>query len=411
MSGQRPPLLRVIGPGLLVAATGVGAGDLASGAFAGSLLGPAVLWAVWVGALLKFVLSEGLARWQLLSGQTLLEGALLRTARPARWIFLAYLLPWSYVVGGALVGACGVTAAALLPLSGEPLQDKILWGVAHALLGLLLVRRGGFRLFERLMGIAVGLMFVSVVVTAARLGVDGEEVLRGLLVPRVPEADGRGLTWTLALLGGVGGTLTLLCYGYWIREEGRTGADQVGLCRLDLAVGFSVTALFGVGMVLIGSRVPAEGSGSGLMVDLAAELERELGAPARWAFLVGAWAAVFTSLVGVWQAVPYLFADFWRLRRARLGEELAPVDTAGRPYRLFQLALATIPLLGLWTSFREAQKLYAVTGAFFLPGLAAILLVLGRRRFLGGANRPWTVALLVATLLFFLWAGLQRLSG
>ena len=42
-----------LGPGLLVAATGVGAGDLATAAFTGSHLGPAVLWAVLVGAALK----------------------------------------------------------------------------------------------------------------------------------------------------------------------------------------------------------------------------------------------------------------------------------------------------------------------------------------------------------------------
>ena len=55
-------LLLIIGPGLLVAATGVGAGDLATGAFTGNQLGVAVLWAVVLGAVLKFVVNEGLAR-------------------------------------------------------------------------------------------------------------------------------------------------------------------------------------------------------------------------------------------------------------------------------------------------------------------------------------------------------------
>ena len=43
-------LLAVIGPGILVAATGIGAGDLATSAFAGSALGLTVLWAVVLGA-------------------------------------------------------------------------------------------------------------------------------------------------------------------------------------------------------------------------------------------------------------------------------------------------------------------------------------------------------------------------
>jgi Mn2+/Fe2+ NRAMP family transporter len=404
--------LRILGPGLLVAATGVGAGDLATGAFSGSALGPAVLWAVLVGAFLKYVLSEGLARWQLSSGETLLEGALLRTPRRLRWLFLIYLLPWSWFVGSALVGACGVTAQALLPIADDPLRGKVIWGVVHSALGLLLVRRGGFRLFERMMGVAVGVMFVTVVWTAVALGFDGGEVLRGLLVPSLPDAGGEGLDWTVALIGGVGGTLTLLCYGYWIREEGRTSAAELGLCRIDLAVGFSVTALFGVAMVLIGSRVETSGRGSGLIVSLASQLEGELGSTARWAFLLGAWGAVFSSLVGVWQAVPYIFADFWRLRRASSTDPLPSVDTSAPPYRLYQLGLAAIPLLGLGGGFKQAQKAYAVVGAGFLPILALVLLILNRRWLIGAqhANRPLTVVALLATLVFFFLAGVHGLK-
>ena len=45
MASGRAALLRLIGPGVLVAATGVGAGDLATASIAGSKLGPAILWA------------------------------------------------------------------------------------------------------------------------------------------------------------------------------------------------------------------------------------------------------------------------------------------------------------------------------------------------------------------------------
>ena len=46
-----------LGPGLLLAATGVGGGDLATGTIVGSLLGTAILWAVVVGAIIKFVVT------------------------------------------------------------------------------------------------------------------------------------------------------------------------------------------------------------------------------------------------------------------------------------------------------------------------------------------------------------------
>ena len=50
-------------------------------------------------------------------------------------------------------------------------------------------------------------------------------------------------------------------------------------------------------------------------------LGERLGIAARWTFLIGAWGAIFSSLLGVWQSVPYLFAD--TLSEATLKEALA----------------------------------------------------------------------------------------
>ena len=102
--------LVIILPGLLVAATGVGTGEIATGSFAGSLLGNAILWAVLVGALLKYVITEGLARWQLATGTTILEGAAEKLGRTAILVFLPYLLLWTFFTASALMSACGRAA-------------------------------------------------------------------------------------------------------------------------------------------------------------------------------------------------------------------------------------------------------------------------------------------------------------
>jgi hypothetical protein len=164
-----------------------------------------------------------------------------------------------------------------------------------------------------------------------------------------------------------------------------------------------MTILFGLAMVIIGSTLDIEGRGAGLLVLLADRLQEPLGITGRWFFLVGAFSAVFSSLLGVWQAVPYLFADVWNLFLRRNGR-VTPGDlTRSKPYRCYLFFLATVPMLGLWMSFKEVQKLYAVIGALFIPLLALVLLVLnGRRAWVGEhRNRPVTVALLAATLLFF----------
>ncbi len=412
-STSRPPLLKIIGPGLLVAATGVGAGDLATGAFTGSKLGLAVLWAVVVGAFFKFVLNEGLARWQLATGETLLEGVIRRLGRFVGIVFLIYLIAWSFFVGSALMSACGVTFHAMLPMF-DPSTDKIVYGIVHSVIAVGLVRWGGYRLFERVMSVCIGIMFVIVLATAVAIQPDWLAVLKGLTIPTIPQLDGEGLAWTVALMGGVGGTVTVLCYGYWIREENRSGEEVLTVCRIDLAIGYAMTALFGVGMVILGSTIETDGKGATLVVHLADRLEDVLGGvgpTARYAFLIGAWGAVGSSLLGVWQSVPYLFADVIRLLRAGENTEADPVRTDSATYRWFLYALATVPAIGLFWSFEQVQKIYAIVGAVFIPLLAVVLLFLNSpARWIGQRLRNsvvTTIVLALAIIAFAVAAGFE----
>ena len=391
-----------------MAATGIGAGDLATAGFAGSYLGTAILWAVVVGALLKYIITEGLARWQLATGTTLMEGVVTRIGKPAGWVFMAYLLLWSFFVGSALMSACGVTFHALLPVFENAAHGKVFFGVVASLAGAAMVLIGGYPLFARIMQLCIGLMFATVVVTAALQWPGTGDVMSELLIPSIPDVDG-GLAWTVALMGGVGGTVTVLCYGYWIREEGRTGEEHLPMCRLDLTAAYAVTALFGIAMVIIGSSVEIEGRGATLIVDLSNSLGGTTGPAGKWIFLAGAAGAVFSSLLGVWQAVPYLFADTWTLLRSdreETGEPRLPLTKDTIAYRGYLAAIALIPMAGLFFSFREIQKFYAIIGAWFIPMLVLVLLVLnGRGDWVGERfiNRPLTVAALVAVLLFFSW--------
>ncbi|MDF2376910.1 MAG: Nramp family divalent metal transporter [Verrucomicrobiales bacterium] len=415
-SGARLPLLAFIGPGLMLAATGVGAGDLAGGAFAGMNLGVAVLWAVVLGAVFKYVITEGLARWQLATETTLLEGAVLRLGPAIRWGFLVYLLLWSFVVGTALIGACGVATHALFPVFEEAPTAKIVFGMVHSLLGLALVWIGSFRFLERIMAVLVSIMIVVVLATGAFVGTDWGAVLRGLTVPQIPDHP-EGVAWTLALMGGVGGTLTVLCYGYWIREKHRSGPEDLRLCRWDIGISYFLMALFGIAMVILSDGLQLSGKGATLVVDLANRIGEQTHPSVEILFLAGAWAAVFSSLLGVWQAVPYLFADFRHLQsqhRSLSADQFTPyqVNTRGRAYRGYLLALALVPLLGLGYDFQIAQKAYSIFGALVMPMVALTLLLLnGREAWVGKSlrNRWWTSLALVIILGFFAWVGLPGL--
>lgn len=406
-------LLQIIGPGILVAATGVGAGDLAAASLTGSAVGLAVLWAVVVGALLKFVLNEGLTRWQLATGTTLLEGCAERLGRSVLRVFLVYLVVWSVLVAAALMSAAGVTAHAMFPLAGSSpeaaVTDKWIYGILHSLLAVALVKLGSYRLFEKSMAAMIAIMFVTVVSCAVAMRPPLVEVLKGLLLPTIPAG---GASWTIALIGGIGGTVTILCYGYWIREEGREGIDQLSICRIDLATGYVMTAIFGLSMVVIGNSLgPMEGGGARLMVQIAEHFQATFGTAgpiAKWALLIGAWGAVFSSMLGVWQSVPYLFADLWQLLNDSNRPD-AKIDTSSRPYQVYLYAIATVPILPLLAfNFQTMQKVYAVVGALFIPLLAVVLLKLnGRGDWVGEGNKNsiWTKLALVGALVLFAAAG------
>ena len=387
--------------GLLVAATGVGAGDLITASLAGSNLGLVILWAAVAGALLKWVLNEGIARWQMATSTTLLEGWVGHLGAVVHRFFFVYFIVWSYIVGGA----------GLLPLA-DPHTSKIIWGIVHSAVGLAIVWAGGFRAFEAVMSILAGLMVVTVLLTVILISPDWAGVIRGLTIPIVPR---QGAGWLLAVMGGVGGTVTLLCYSYWIREKGRAGKQGVKDCRFDLAVAYALTAFFGAAMVIIGSQVKIGGSGDTVALVLADQLAGALGPPGKYLFLLGFWGAVFTSLLGVWQGVPYMFADFLRLQRRGPESHTEPADLKATPaYRLYLLALAVLPLSLLWLKVQLVQYVYGIVGALFLPFVAVTLLLLNNRVRLVGREfkNGWiTNLLLVLTLAFFSYVGLGELTA
>jgi len=397
--------LAAIGPAILLTATSVGAGDILTGSLAGAEAGLAVLWAVPAGITLKWTLTEGIARWQMATGSTLLEGWIARLGGWIQWVFFPYLLLFTLVTSGMLASACGVAGAALIPL-GDLQTSRMLWAAAHSWTALALIWFGGYALLKRVLAVCVGAMFFTVVLTALLLTPDWTAVARGF-VPSLPAA---GTGWVISLIGAIGGTMALISYGYWIREEGRTGTEGLRACRSDLLLSYAVIGVFGVAVVIIGSRVQVRGQGTALALLLADQLALSLGPVGRRLFLIGFWAAVYSAMLGVWQSLPYLFTDFLSLRR---GAGAASDVERSRPYRMYLVAMATIPLLLVQWPVAKLQLAFGLTGAMLLPLLALTLLIMNNREaWVGRAFRAGLGlnCVLAAALLFFTLVGGREIA-
>ncbi len=404
---------KLAGPGLVVAATGIGSGDVVSATVGGARYGVVLLWAIAAGAFFKFVLQEGIARWQLATGKTAVEGWAEYLPAWVKWYFGIYLVIWTVSVSASLTNATGLGMANLT--NGAIPQS---WGaVAHSLIGGMVVLLGGYNSFEKLMKILVGIMGFSILFCAIFMLGQPLPALQGLLIPTIPEGSG---TYVLSLIGGVGGSITMLSYNYWMREENMRGSGFLSFVRGDIAIAYLFTAIFGGSIMLIANDaffVQGQALTNAQAVPKMAEaLGNVLGTFGRIAFSVGFWAAVFASLLGVWQSVPYLYADLFGIVTKMSPEQRQEaVKVTSTPYRLALLFITLVPLPFAFTGQPiQVVITYTIVSSLFVPFVAATMLYLNNRvKWTEPVphNSVVTNLLLVGILVLFAVVGYQEVAA
>ena len=401
-----PARWKVVGPGLVVAATGVGAADMVATLTAGSRYGYALLWAVLVGVILKIILVEGAGRYSLATGYTIFEGWR-SLGRWTTWYFGPYIIIWGFVYGASAMSSTALPLAALFPA-----VDLKIWAVLMGLAGFVMVWLNRYATFEKITAVLVGLMFIAIVLLAAIAAPNFPEMIKGL-VPMIPEG---GLLYTLALAGGVGGTITLAAYGYWLREKGWYTPKCMRVLRIDNTMAYVLTGIFVLSMLIVGVEVVqaagvALSAGDEGLVELADVLKDRYGDVIGTAFLVGFWAAAFSSIIGVWNGVSLMFADFWGNMRG-LGSDHPDTRIGGKYFKWYLIWLTFPPMVMLFLDRPIALILaYGVLGSLFMPFLAITLLGLlnGRRVPKAWANRLHTNIALALTALIFIVLGVNQL--
>ncbi|MFJ5221718.1 Nramp family divalent metal transporter [Streptomyces sp. NPDC088400] len=373
-----------IGPGIVVAATGVGAGDLVATLIAGSKFGYTLMWAAVIGCVVKISLAEAAGRWHLATGRTLFDG----WRSLGRWTtgyFAVYVVVWGFVYGATAMSSSALPIVALFP-DGPGLKT---WAVITGLIGLVFVWFNQYAVFEKVMTVLIGVMFVVVMYVAIRVAPDFGAAFAGL-APVLPDGS---LLYTLGLIGGVGGTITMAAYGYWVNAKGWTNTGWMKVMRLDNRVAYITTGLFVVAMLVIGAELLhsshiALTQGDRGLIDLGKILEDRFGPTTAKLFLVGFFATSFSSLIGVWHGVSLMFADFVeRIRKERAG---VPADGSGTDGAVEEVASGarerSVPFRAylLWLTFPPISLLfldepfglvvvYGVLGAFFMPFLSLTL--------------------------------------
>jgi len=368
---------------------------------AASAHGLQLLWVVALAAFLKCVLNEGIARWQLATDTTAIEAWTIYLPWWVRVYFACYLVIWTISVSAALTSASGLGIATLT--SGAVPRS---WGaVGHSLLGGALVLAGGFKGFEKVMKVLIATMLFSIVGCAALTFSDPGTFFRGLLMPSIPAGGGSSV---LSVLGGIGGSIAMLAYNYWLREEKMAGPGWLRFVRADVAIAYAFTAVFGMAIMIVANQAfhvaGVQITNAQAVTKMAETLGAIVGPIGFYAYSIGFWAAVFASLLGIWQSLPYLFADYYGLMRRYSRQErerLTSVTSA--PYRV---ALLFVSLVAIPFAFIDQPlviiRTFTIVGSLFIPFLAATLIYLNTFRIPPDSGVPKNSVLTNLVLVFAL---------
>jgi manganese transport protein len=306
--------VKFLGPGLIIAGSIVGSGELIATTTLGAKVGFYALWMVIVSCLIKVVIQEELGRYTIGSGETALR-ALDRI--PGRlhvswviWFWIVMTLAVTLQLGG-IVGGVGQALHLAWPrISANG------WTVIVTVAGIALTVRGYYATVERL-AIFMVVLFTFITLACAVLvqwtphAFTWAQFAEGLTL-KLPKG-GAGIALAVFGITGVGAT-ELVMYPYWAVEKGYarfvgpTDSTEAWLARakgwirvmhVDIVVAMVVFTIATIAFYILGAavlhgmdKVP---QGYEMVATLSNMYTESIGGWALFLFLVGAFFVLFST--------------------------------------------------------------------------------------------------------------------
>jgi len=145
-------LIKLLGPGIIAVLSWLGAGDLITSSVAGANYGYAMMWVLAVSLLLRYLIVNIIARFQLCNnqGMTILQGY--AQLHPVfAWFMLAYALLMGHLMNAYMIKGAGEALAMLLRI-----DYPLLCSIAVVLAVWMLVGRNIYAMIEGVMKVLLG---------------------------------------------------------------------------------------------------------------------------------------------------------------------------------------------------------------------------------------------------------------
>jgi manganese transport protein len=393
------PILKRIGPGMILAASIVGSGELIATTTLGAEVGYTALWIIILSCLVKPAVQAELGRYSIATGQTGLAG--LNDVPGPRWKVNWIVWGWVAMVTmtrfqiGAMFGGVAQTMFTIFPQVPVTAWVLILLAITLALL-----LGGGYERIEGIATVKVCLFTMLTLLCAVMLTRRSDifqwsEVWQGFGF----QLPGSGLATAVAVFGITGvGASELFMYPYWCVEKGyarytgpRDGTPSwksrahgwLRVMHVDILATMVIYTVATAAFYLLGSGILHKQGlvpkSSETISVLSKMYTQTLGEWALPVFYIGAIATLYGTIFAATAAESRVFADLARLMGAFPSEDYA----ARLRYRnRFVWVLTIIPVI-LILIFKEPVAMVRAGGvaqALMLPALAIGALFLHHKK-------------------------------
>jgi Mn2+/Fe2+ NRAMP family transporter len=405
--------LKRIGPGIILAASIVGSGELIATTTLGAQVGYTALWVIVLSCLIKPVVQAEMGRYIIATGETGLasfDRVPGPRATPGRrfitinWVVLAWGLMTliTLLQIGAMFGGVSQVMNLLIPAVSVRTWVIIFWGITLALL-----LGGAYERIERLAMVKVGLFTMLTFLAALLLirqpqNFSWAQIFDGFKF----KMPGEGLSTAVAVFGITGvGASELMMYPYWCVEKGyarfagkRDGSPEwnarargwIRVMHTDIVASMVIYTVATIAFYMLGAgilhsmgKVP---SAKDMIPTLSNIYTQTLGAWSLWVFYAGAIVTLYGTIFAATAANSRVFADMFRLMGAFKSDDYSQ----RKRYRnTFIVVLTAIPV-GLFLFFDSPVKMVVAGGlaqAMMLPIIGVSTLYL-RHRHLPKEIRP-----------------------
>lgn len=354
-------IMRKTGPGIVLAASIVGSGELILTTTLGAKVGYIMMWLIILSCLIKAVVQSFLGRYTIATAETSLD-AVNRIPGPrfkvgwVVWAWAAMVFMTLFQIAGMFIG---VSQTMNSIFSGVPVTA---WVIIFLVVTLALLLGGAYSRIEKLAMVKVGLFTLITLMSAALLLMSPDfhaaELAQGFTF-QIPEA---GLAVAVAVFGitGVGAT-ELYIYTYWCVEKGyarytgpredteawrRRAQGWIRVMNFDVIGSMIIYTIATVAFYLLGAGVLNKmglvPEGKAMISTLTHIYTQTYGEWSKWLFYVGAIVILWGTIIAATAGHSRMFADFMRLQGAYRKDDY---KARLRWRDIFIVVLAVIPVI------------------------------------------------------------------